>query len=314
MMGKKVAIPVFLSQEGKDYLNKRGMEVVELPDMKAETIAHQAADVDGIVEMVDPFPHEMADKLPNLKIIARHGVGYDNLDQDYFGKRGIWVTITPNANASTVAETTLAAIFDLSKNYTQNINLLKNNDWAGAVARKGVDLAGKTLGIMGFGRIGRMVAKKASALDMRIISYTPHPDESANVEFVSRDELITESDFISLHMPVTPADKYGFGQREFAIMKKSAYLINFGRAALVDEDAERTALNSGQIAGAAVDVYDQEPLPTDDAWRTTKNVLLTPHIASNTKECMARMAVDAASECVRVLDGKKPLWPVNSLR
>ncbi len=312
-MGKKVAIPSFLSQEGKDYLRDHGMEVVELPDMLAETIASQAADVDGIVEMVDPFPNEMAAKLPNLKIIARHGVGYDNVDQDYFGQQGIWVTITPNANASTVAETTLAAIFDLSKNYTQDINLMKDNNWDAAVANKGVDLAGKTLGIMGFGRIGRMVAKKASALEMRIISYTPHPDEAANIEFVSRDELIAESDFISLHMPVTPADKHGFGQREFAMMKKDAYLINFGRAALVDEDAERAALNSGQIAGAAVDVYDQEPLPADNPWRSTKNVLLTPHIASNTKECMARMAVDAASECVRVLAGKKPLWPVNKL-
>lgn len=312
-MGKKVAIPSFLSQAGKDYLRERGMEVIELPDMKAATIVEQAADADAIVEMVDPFPNTMADQLPNLKIIARHGVGYDNVDQDYFGQRGIWVTITPNANASTVAETTLAAMFDLSKNYTQNIGLMKNGDWAGAVANKGVDLAGKTLGIMGFGRIGRMVAKKAASLDMRIISYTPHPDEAAEIEFVSRDELIAQSDFISLHMPVTPEDKYGFGKREFGMMKKTAYLINFGRAALVDEEAERAALNNGQIAGAAVDVYSEEPLPNDDPWRTTKNVLLTPHMASNTKECMSRMAVDAASECVRVIEGKQPLWPVNRL-
>lgn len=312
-MNKKVAVPEFLSPEGKDYLRKAGMEVIELPDMRAATIAEQAADVAGIVEMVDPFPNAMSAKMPNLKIIARHGVGYDNVDPVYFGQHGVWVTITPHANASTVAETTLAAMFDLSKNYTANINRLRAHDWAGAVAHPGIDLAGKTLGIMGFGRIGRQVAHKASALGMKIISYTPHPQPTPRVTFVSRDELIATSDFITLHMPVSPSDRHGFGQREFQLMKPSAYLINFGRAALVDEAAERAALNSGAIAGAAVDVYDKEPLPTDDPWRTTKNVLLTPHIASNTRECMARMAVDAASECVRVLTGQHPQWPVNQL-
>ncbi len=312
-MGKKVAVPAFLSQEGKDYLTSHGMELVEIPDMRAETIAAQAADVDGIVEMVDPFPNEMADKMPNLKIIARHGVGYDNVDQDYFGKRGIWVTITPHANASTVAETTLAAMLDLSKNYTTVVNKMAAGDWAYAGAHKGVDLAGKTLGIMGYGRIGRMVAQKASALDMKVIAYDPFAKGDDYAEMVDRDDLIKNSDFITLHMLVTPETTHGFGEREFKMMKKSAYLINFGRAALVDQDAERTALNNGDIAGAAVDVYDDEPLPDDDPWRSTKNVLLTPHIASNTKECMARMATDAASECVRVLNGEDPQWPVNKL-
>lgn len=312
-MGKKIAVPVFLSQEGKDYITSHGMELVEIPDMKAETIAGQAADVDGIVEMVDPFPNTMADKMPNLKIIARHGVGYDNVDQDYFGRQGIWVTITPHANASTVAETTLAAMLDLSKNYTTVVNKMAAGDWNYAGAHKGVDLAGKTLGIIGFGRIGRMVAQKASALDMKIIAYDPFAKDTGDVQLVNRDELLKTSDFITLHMLVTPETTHGFGAREFSLMKKSAYLINFGRAALVDQEAEQSALNHGEIAGAAVDVYDQEPLPADDPWRTTKNVLLTPHIASNTRECMARMAVDAASECVRVMNGEKPQWPVNQL-
>lgn len=312
-MGKKVAVPAFLSQEGKDYLTSHGMELVEIPDMRAETIAAQAADVDGIVEMVDPFPNEMANKMPNLKIIARHGVGYDNVDQDYFGKHGIWVTITPHANASTVAETTLAAMLDLSKNYTTVVNKMAAGDWAYAGVHKGVDLAGKTLGIMGYGRIGRMVAKKASALDMKVIAYDPFAKGDDYAEIVDRDDLIKNSDFITLHILVTPETTHGFGEREFKMMKKSAYLINFGRAALVDQDAERAALNNGDIAGAAVDVYDHEPLPDDDSWRSTKNVLLTPHIASNTKECMARMATDAARECVRVLNGEDPQWPVNKL-
>lgn len=312
-MGKKIAVPVFLSQEGKDYITSHGMELVEIPDMKAETIAGQAADVDGIVEMVDPFPNTMADKMPNLKIIALHGVGYDNVDQDYFGRQGIWVTITPHANASTVAETTLAAMLDLSKNYTTVVNKMAAGDWNYAGAHKGVDLAGKTLGIIGFGRIGRMVAQKASALDMKIIAYDPFAKDTGDVQLVNRDELLKTSDFITLHMLVTPETTHGFGAREFSLMKKSAYLINFGRAALVDQEAEQSALNHGEIAGAAVDVYDQEPLPADDPWRTTKNVLLTPHIASNTRECMARMAVDAASECVRVMNGEKPQWPVNQL-
>lgn len=312
-MSKKVAVPAGLSQAGKDYLTQRGFELVETKDQHADTLAKEARDVDGIVLMTDPFPNDLVDKIPNLKVIARHGVGYDNVDQDFWGQHGVWVTITPNANASTVAETTLGAMFNVADNLVGDINHLRNGDWGYAAGHKGFDLAGKTLGIMGYGRIGRMVAKKASALDMKIIAYDPYAKSDDYATIVSRDDLLKESDIITLHMLVTPETTHGISTREFKMMKPTATLINFGRAALVDQQAMQDALKNGEIAHGFVDVFDEEPLPKDDPWFSTPNVILTPHIASNTKECMTRMATDAASEVARVLDGQKPQWNVNKL-
>lgn len=313
-MSQKVAVPAGLSQAGKDYLTDHGFELVETKDQHADTLSREAADVDGIVLMTDPFPNDLREKMPNLKVIARHGVGYDNVDQDFWGEHGVWVTITPNANASTVAETTLGAMFNVADNLTPDINHLRNGDWGWAGSHKGFDLAGKTLGIMGYGRIGRQVAKKASALDMKIIAYDPFAKSDDYATIVSRDELLKESDIITLHMLVTPETTHGISTREFQMMKPTATLINFGRAALVDQQAMQAALKNGEIAHAFVDVFDEEPLPKDDPWFSTPNVTLTPHIASNTVECMNRMATDAASEVARVLNGEKPQWNVNQVK
>jgi D-3-phosphoglycerate dehydrogenase len=313
-MTKKVAVPANLSQAGKDYLVNHGFELIETADQHADTLAKEASDADGIVLMTDPFPNDMVNKMPNLKVIARHGVGFDNVDQDYFGENGIWVTITPNANASTVAETTLAAMLNTSTNLTQDINHMKNGEWNWASQHKGFDLAGKTLGIMGYGRIGRMVAAKAAGFDMNVIAYDPFAKEDGNAKLVDRDTLLKTSDIITLHMLVTPETTHSIGKKEFQEMKPSATLINFGRAALVDQKAMQEALRDGEIAHGFVDVYDEEPLPKDDPWYSTPNVELTPHIASNTKECMSRMATDAASEVVRVLDGEQPKWNVNQIK
>lgn len=307
----KVAVPSIMSQAGKDYLTSRGFELIETKSQSAAALVKEAADADGIILMTEPFPNTLADQLPKLKVIARHGVGYDNIDPEFWAKRGVWVTIAKNANASTVAESTLAAMMAISKNLVPTTEHLRQGDWGWTFNHLGFDLAGKTLGIVGYGRIGRMIAKKASAFDMKIIAYTPSNRSDGNAEMVDRDTVFKEADIISLNMRVTPETTRSVGQREFDMMKDSAVLLNFGRAALVDQAAMQTALKTGSIAAAAVDVFDQEPLPKDDPWFSTLNVLLTPHCAGNTKECMDRMAVDAASEVVRVLNGEKPLWSVN---
>jgi D-3-phosphoglycerate dehydrogenase len=307
----KVAVPAALSQVGKDYLVNHDCELIETKDQSAAVLASEASDADGIVLMTEPFPNTLKAQLPKLKVIARHGVGYDNVDQDFWAEQGIWVTITPNANASTVAETTLTAMMALSKNLVANVDHLKRGHWNWAGQHKGFDLADKVLGIMGYGRIGRMVAKKASALDMKVIAYDPFAKSDEYANLVDRDTLLKTADVITLHMLVTPATTHSIGAREFTMMKSNACLLNFGRAALVDQKAMQKALTEGEIAMAAVDVYDHEPLDKDDPWLKVPNVLLTPHIASNTEECMARMAVDSASEVVRVLHGEQPLWSVN---
>lgn len=309
----KVAIPATLAQAGKDYLTKRGYTLIETPDQSAATLAKLATAADGIILMTDPFPNDLASQLPQLKVIARHGVGYDNVDPAFWGQRKTWVTITPHANAATVAETTLAAILAVSKNLISATNHLRQNDWAWASSHRGFDLAGKTLGIMGYGRIGKMVAQKACALGMKLLAYDPFAAADDLVTLVDKETLLKQADIISLHMIVNAQTTLAIGAAEFKLMKNSATLINFGRAALVDQAAMQQALQSGEIAHAVVDVFDQEPLPEQDTWRNVPNVILTPHIASNTSECMARMAIDAASEVDRVLTGQAPQWPVNKL-
>lgn len=313
-MTKTVAIPQNLAQAGKDYLTQHGMTLVELDDMSTAAIAQQAKEVDGIVLMTDPFGNELADQMPNLKVIARHGVGYDNVDQDFWGQQGVWVTITPNANAATVAETALAEMLDLSKDLTGQSTAMRRGDGQYKVTHLGFDLAGKSLGIMGFGRIGRALGKLVQSLNMRVLIYDPFVQQTDLGELVDRDTLLRESDVISLHMAVTPENKQGIGEREFTMMKDSAYLVNLGRGALVDQAALIAALKAHTIAGAALDVFDEEPLPLNSPFFSLDNALLTPHIASNTREAMDRMAVDSASEVVRVLQGKAPQWAVNQVQ
>ena len=313
-MTKTVAIPRNLAQAGKDYLTQHGMTLVELDDMSTATIAQQAKEVDGIVLMTDPFGNELADQMSNLKVIARHGVGYDNVDQDFWGQQGVWVTITPNANAATVAETALAEMLDLSKDLTGQSTAMRRGDGQYKVTHLGFDLAGKSLGIMGFGRIGRALGKLVQSLNMRVLIYDPFVQQTDLGELVDRDTLLRESDVISLHMAVTPENKQGIGEREFAMMKDSAYLVNLGRGALVDQAALIAALKAHTIAGAALDVFDEEPLPLNSPFFSLDNALLTPHIASNTREAMDRMAVDSASEVVRVLQGQTPQWAVNQVQ
>ncbi|MFC6259397.1 phosphoglycerate dehydrogenase [Levilactobacillus fujinensis] len=312
-MNGVVGIPQSLAQAGKDYLVDHGLETVELTSLKAADIIEQAPQVDALILLANPFNTVAALQLPNLKIIARHGVGYDNIDPLWLEQHGIWATITPNANASTVAETTLAVILDVSKNVTRSSIQMRNGNFAYRSNHMGFDLSGKKLGIMGNGRIGQMVAKKAAALDMDVLIYDPFAKATTVGTLVDRETLLREADIVTLHMAVTPENKRGIGAREFALMKKSGVLINLGRGALVDHSALIKALRSGEISQAALDVYDEEPLPMTSELYQLDNLLLTPHIASNTFESRSRMARDAASEVVRVLGGSQPQWPINHL-
>lgn len=312
-MNKKVIIPKSLSVDGKRYLTEHGMTLIEVPGTSAANILQAGRDADGMILFVDPIGEDVISQMPNLKIIARHGVGYDNVDLTAAENHGVWVTITPNANAATVAETTLAEMLDLSKNLTMISMAMRDGDGAYALAHQGFDLAGKTLGILGYGRIGQWVAKKASALDMNILIYNRTPRKSPYGEFADLKTVIKEADVLTLHLAATPATRHIIGQKELALMKPSSVLINLGRGSLVDQTALINALKAHTIAAAALDVFDPEPLAANSELFDLDNVLLTPHIGSNTVESFSRMATDAASEVVRVLNGEKPQWPVNQV-
>lgn len=312
-MVKKVIVPKGFPEVGQKILTDTGLEVVEaisIPDALTK-----APDAQGILAGTTTFKNDDIAKFENLKIIARSGVGYNNIDVDFAASRGIWVTITPNANASTVAETTLADILAVSKNIFNDSMAMRKGDHKYPRNHPGFDLANKTLGIIGFGRIGQMLAKKASQLDMRIIYNNRTKKANDYATYVEREELIKQSDIICLTLAVTPQTERSFGQREFEMMKSSAYLINTARGQLVDPNAMLHALQSKQIAGAALDVFDDEPLPLDSPLYQLDNVLLTPHIAANTVESMTRMITGAAGELVTTLvDNKQPQWPVNQVK
>ncbi|WP_056949221.1 phosphoglycerate dehydrogenase [Lentilactobacillus kisonensis] len=313
-MTKKVVIPETLSEDGKQYLTDRGIELIEVPTTSGENILKYGKDADGIILFVDQIGEEVISQMPNLKIIARHGVGYDNVDLKAGANHGVWVTITPHANAATVAETTIADMFDLSKNLTNISMAMCRGDAGYAMKHRGFDLAGKTLGIVGYGRIGHWVAKKASALDMNILIYNRTPRESPYGQFVDFDTIIQKSDVLTLHLASTPQTKHIIGKAELAVMKPTSVIINLGRGSLIDEAALIAALRNKTIAAAALDVFEREPLPKDSPFFELDNVLLTPHIGSNTVESFSRMATDAASEVVRVLNGEQPQWPVNQVK
>ncbi|ANZ57426.1 3-phosphoglycerate dehydrogenase [Fructilactobacillus lindneri] len=309
-MTKKVAIPKSLAKVGKDELSKHQIEIIELPDDKISTLLELSSDADGVIWGLAPFPNETLAKMPNLKIVARIGVGYDNLDVSYFTAHGVYVTITPKANASTVAETTVGEIFDVSKNITNDSMAMRKGDWAYKTTHMGFDLEGKTVGILGYGRIGRQVAHMVHALGMNVLIYSPHAKESPDGKVVDRETVLKDSDIVSLHMRVTPETKHSIGKREFALMKDSSVLVNLARGELVVTADLVDALKNKVIKAAALDVFDEQPLPLSSPLFKLDNVLLTPHMAANTVECMNRMSYDAASEVVLVLNGEKPLWAV----
>ncbi|MDN2452042.1 MULTISPECIES: phosphoglycerate dehydrogenase [Lactobacillaceae] len=313
-MSQTVAIPKGLSEIGKKYLKDHNIEIIELKSFSDDEILSKAKNADGIILMTDPFSNDLVRHLPNLKIVARHGVGYDNIDPIFLENNHIWATITPNANAETVAEVTIAEIFDLSKNITSISEKMRQGDFEYKNDHLGFNLSGKTIGIAGYGRIGKKVAQKADALGMDVIIYDPFVTQSNVGTLVSKKDLLLDSDIVTLHMAVTDDTKHFIDGEALKRMKSSSYLVNLGRGALVDQPALIDSLRNHEISGAALDVFDQEPLPLDNDLYKLDNVLLTPHIASNTTNAMNSMALDSAKEIVQVLSNKLPNWPINRVQ
>lgn len=312
-MVKSVYLPEDIAAAGKNFLKDKGYDVIVGTGSDAQTIIKEGKDADGIILRTAKLGKEIIDGLPNAKIIARHGVGFDNIDVEAATAAGKWVTNTPLANASSVAETATGLLLMLAKNLKNNISHMARDDFFYKSTHKGVDLEGKTLGLIGYGKIGKMFARKIQGFDMNILIYDPFVSEVEFGKLVSREELLASSDFVSLHLPANAQTKGTFGEKELNLMKKSAYLMNLARGSIVDESALIKALKEETIAGAALDVYSQEPLPMDSPLFKLDNVILTPHLASNTDETMDRMALHAAMEVDRVLSGNEPKWPVNQL-
>jgi glyoxylate reductase len=261
------------------------------------------AGVDGIITLLsDRVDDELLDRAPRLRVVANFAVGLDNVDLAACARRGVAVCNTPDVLTDATADLTLALILAAARRVVEGDSMVRAGTWTGWEPGQllGMELAGRTLGIVGNGRIGRAVARRGAAFGMRVITSRPAP----------LDELLAASDVVSLHVPLTPATRGLIGARELGLMKPTAILINTARGACVDEAALIDALDGGRIGGAGLDVYTREPEVPEGLRRQPRAVLL-PHLGSATRETRARMAELAATGARDVLDGKRPANLVN---
>jgi D-3-phosphoglycerate dehydrogenase len=315
-MGYTVLIPQDVVEEGKKYLTDRGYTIKPGKGVTARQIAEDVVDCDAILARTAPFPKEVLDAGKKLRVIARHGVGCDNIDVKTATERGIYVTFTPEANAASVAEYTIGMVICLARYFLASDKAVRSGNWELRNRLPAVDLAGKTLGLVGAGRVGRLVAKKAFfGLDMKVLVYDPYIKElGGGIEAkiaADPEAVFRESDFVSIHVPATEETKGMVDGKFFGLMKAGAFLVNAARGEIVNEKDLYAALKERRIAGAALDVYDPEPPASDNPLYALDNVILTPHNAALTREAMARMAVGAAMGIDDVLSGRVPKWPFN---
>ena len=261
--------------------------------------------------LTDAVDRSVIDAAKNLKIIANVAVGYNNIDVDYAKSRGIVVTHTPDVLTESVADFTWALILAITRRLSEGERVIRRGGWKGWALdfMLGTELKGKQLGLVGVGRIGRAVAARAPAFGMRVVYTEPRDIDLAGAENMSLDRLLNTSDVVSLHVPLLPETRHLIDKKSLARMKRSAYLVNTARGPVVDEEALAWALQQHLIAGAALDVYENEPAVHPDLLKLD-NVLLVPHLASATTETRTAMADLAADNVLAVLSGRKPLTPV----
>ncbi|QBP17755.1 phosphoglycerate dehydrogenase [Acetilactobacillus jinshanensis] len=306
---KKVLIPSNYKNILTKLVRQDGFQPVCLKDQQPSTILAQAPDISGAMLMVGPFPGSLMKKLPNLKIVTRMGVGYDNVDYKAAAKQGIWATHTPGSNQVSVAENTVADILVLSKRLFTTSSLMRGEQ---PIANyKPRILKGKTVGVVGYGHIARQVIKMLSGFGVKILIWDRHPKTSKYGKFVDWKTLFTQSDYVTLHIPATADTTHCVNMKTFKMMKNSAFIVNFGRGTLINQTDMVNALKQHEIQGAALDVFEKEPLPKQSQLRQLPNVFITPHCAGKTVESHRKTAEMAERDVARVLNGKEPLYPVN---
>jgi D-3-phosphoglycerate dehydrogenase len=275
-----------------------------------EELLARIGDADALISGTEPVTARVIAAAPHLKMIAKHGVGYENIDIEAAQARGIPVAIAGGAIADSVADMTMALLLALARQIPQGCASVRSGEWKRFV---GPELRGKTLGIVGLGQIGKAVCRRAKGFGMRVVAHDLHIEAafaaSWGVEFLSLDDLLAQADFVSLHAPVTPKTRRMINAAQLARMKPTAYLINTARGELVDEMALYTALKAGAIAGAATDVFTKEP-PGKHPLLTLDNFIATPHSAGQTPEGLRRMGEITAENVLRALRGEEPVYRV----
>lgn len=272
-----------------------GIEVDVQDAITPEELERVIAPYDAmVVRSRTKVPAPLIDKAANLKLIIRGGVGLDNIDAKYARSKGIEVRNTPLASANSVAELTIGYLFALARQIPQATASMKAGLWEKKAFSKGSELAGKMLGLIGCGNIGSLVAQKAAALGMTVLFYRRTPTQVPGASQVSLEELLKRSDYISLHVPLTPETHHMVGAAEFARMKDGVYIVNCGRGGTLDEAALYDAIVSGKVAGAALDVFEDEKEERGQRLLGLPQVIGSPHIGAGTAEATERVGAEVA--------------------
>jgi len=274
--------------------------------LAAAELAAAVADADGLLAGVDEIGADVFARAPRLRVVARYGVGVDRVDLEAAAAHGVTVTVTPGANVNAVAELTVALLFALARPLAQGRERVRAGEWP---ALAGLELRGRTLGLVGLGRIGTLVAAKAAALGLRVLAHDPFVSESGDTRLVDLGALAAESDFISLHAPLTDETRGIVGEAFLARVGAGAALVNTARGELIDEGALVRALDEGRLRAAALDVLGEEPPPADHPLLGRDDVLVTPHMGPHTAEATSAMGRIALEELLAVLAGREPRYP-----
>lgn len=308
---KTIVVSHALYKPGMDILD--GKVNVVIPDNgDSDVIIEDLKKADGFILRIGKIDRKAILACPNLKVITRPGVGVDNVDVKTATEQGIPVVICPAANAHAVAEHTIALMFAIGKNLVESDAETRQGNFGIRNKYAAIELAGRTLSILGFGRIGKEVARLANTLGMNVVAYDPYATreqvEQAGYTYAGTvEEAVGQGDFITLHMPSLPSTKKMVGAELLRKMKPTAFLINCARGDIVDEESLCEALSSHTIAGAAVDVLSKEPMDSQSPLMTLPNFIVTPHMAAQTQESTAKIVMMAAKGTLAVLSGEK--WP-----
>ena len=295
-----------------DVLNQAGCEIVKA-DMSQKMTEERLIDllqgVDGAVIGVVPMTAHVIEQSPSLKVVSMHGVGVDHIDLTAAAQKGVVIANCQGANDQSVADLTIGLMIAIARDIPLVDSKVREGGWG---AHAGSELWNKTLGLIGLGRIGRGVAKRALGFDMKVLAYDPYVganDVEQGISLVSFEEVLQNSDYVSLHAALSEETRHMIGVPQLQIMKPTAYFINTSRGALVDEAALHDALRKKQIAGAALDVYEVEP-PKDSSLMGLENIVVTTHIGAHTRESIERVGVMAAENVLQTLQGGQPHFKI----
>jgi D-3-phosphoglycerate dehydrogenase len=302
----------------REALAAHGIELIERSCPTEEELIEHGREADALLVIGEPLTAKVIDALDRCRVIARFGAGLDNVDIDAATAKGVQVTYVPGASVEEVSDHALAMIFSLARRMPDLDAATRSGNWGvlGELPpfRRLVD---QTVGIIGLGRIGQVLARKVRGLGMDLVAYDPFLDDAAVSALGARpltlDELLATSDYVSIHTPLTPETRHLIGAAELARMKPTACLINVARGGVVDQAALVAALGEGRLAGAGVDVFEAEPLPLDDPLLALDNVILSPHAAHHSLESMNELRGRVIADVAAVLAGEDPHFPVNTV-